>query len=80
MLSIKNIFCIFLISFFISGQSSHAARQNLQMKWAQCGGHEWEGPTECVPEAICKVINDWYSQCVPIIQGQWGQCGGCISV
>lgn len=32
--------------------------------WGQCGGQGWTGPTTCVSGAVCKVSNNWYSQCV----------------
>ncbi|KAH7375433.1 endo-xylanase [Plectosphaerella cucumerina] len=32
--------------------------------WGQCGGQGWTGPTTCVSGAVCKVNNNWYSQCV----------------
>ncbi|KAH6692195.1 endo-xylanase [Plectosphaerella plurivora] len=32
--------------------------------WGQCGGQGWSGPTTCVSGAVCKVNNNWYSQCV----------------
>jgi len=33
--------------------------------WGQCGGNGWPGPYTCVSGTVCKVINDWYHQCVP---------------
>merc|ERR1712187_400907 len=33
--------------------------------WGQCGGRNWQGPSECVAGATCQRNNDWYSQCLP---------------
>lgn len=33
-------------------------------QWAQCGGIGWTGATSCASPYTCKVINDYYSQCV----------------
>jgi len=33
--------------------------------WDKCGGNGWDGPTECVTGYICRVQDEWYSQCVP---------------
>ncbi|KAL3664246.1 hypothetical protein V7S43_010575 [Phytophthora oleae] len=33
--------------------------------WEQCGGKDYEGPTECTAGSVCKIFNPWYSQCVP---------------
>jgi hypothetical protein len=35
-----------------------------QVKWGQCGGTGWSGPTACESGSTCKVVNDWYHQCV----------------
>ncbi|KAH7099341.1 cellulose-growth-specific protein [Auriculariales sp. MPI-PUGE-AT-0066] len=40
--------------------TSATAQQTL---WGQCGGTGWAGPTACA-SGTCKVINDFYSQCV----------------
>ncbi|CZT00466.1 related to endoglucanase [Rhynchosporium agropyri] len=32
--------------------------------WAKCGGTGYTGSGECVAGATCKVINEYYSQCV----------------
>ncbi|KAH7107775.1 glycoside hydrolase [Auriculariales sp. MPI-PUGE-AT-0066] len=31
--------------------------------WGQCGGQGYSGPT-CCQQGSCKVLNQWYSQCV----------------
>ncbi|EAU87167.1 Cip2 [Coprinopsis cinerea okayama7 len=33
--------------------------------WGQCGGNGWTGSTTCVSGYVCRVQNEWYSQCVP---------------
>eukprot|EP00833_Pecoramyces_ruminatium_P011788 jgi/Orpsp1_1/1185820/evm.model.c7180000095487.1 len=33
---------------------------------AQCGGSDFAGETCCVEGTECTVINEWYSECVPI--------------
>ncbi|KAF9444370.1 glycoside hydrolase family 5 protein [Macrolepiota fuliginosa MF-IS2] len=33
--------------------------------YSQCGGSGWTGDTTCVSGAVCTVINDFYSQCLP---------------
>jgi hypothetical protein len=30
--------------------------------WAQCGGINYTGPTQCVSGAYCMKYNDWYRQ------------------
>jgi cellulose 1,4-beta-cellobiosidase len=32
--------------------------------WAQCGGKSWSGPKCCEAGSVCKVSNEWYSQCI----------------
>jgi hypothetical protein len=34
-----------------------------QVKYGQCGGNGWTGPTTCA-EGECKLVNEWYSQCL----------------
>ena len=34
-----------------------------QTQWGQCGGQGWTGPTKCAPPSVCKVQNNYYSQC-----------------
>ncbi|KAG6034704.1 hypothetical protein E4U41_006422 [Claviceps citrina] len=41
-------------------------KKRTQGLWSKCGGRYWKGPTACVPGAKCKVINPYYSQCVPV--------------
>ncbi|KAF0712734.1 Aste57867_4700 [Aphanomyces stellatus] len=49
--------------------------------WAQCGGAQFDGPTQCASGYTCKKWHDAYSQCISA-QAQagesetWGQCGG----
>jgi len=33
-------------------------------QWNQCGGANWSGCKSCVSGTTCKVINEYYSQCV----------------
>ncbi|CAK4135929.1 unnamed protein product [Aphanomyces euteiches] len=33
--------------------------------WGQCGGNGYSGSTACAAGSVCKVSNEWYSQCVP---------------
>jgi hypothetical protein len=41
------------------GTSTHAAA------YGQCGGNNWEGPTQCAAGYTCNRQSAWYSQCVP---------------
>ncbi|KAF0682998.1 Aste57867_24915 [Aphanomyces stellatus] len=59
-----------------SPSSNGAAAQ----PWAQCGGAQFNGPTQCTSGYTCKKWNDGYSQCIVMTQEvqveTWGQCGG----
>jgi Fungal cellulose binding domain len=48
--------------------------------WGQCGGRNYSGPTKCLPDLLCNVVNEWYSNCVPdpkaVGVAVWQQCGG----
>jgi hypothetical protein len=33
-------------------------------RWAQCGGRLFTGCTQCVSGTTCRVMNEWYSQCL----------------
>ncbi|KAH6694199.1 carbohydrate esterase family 1 protein [Leptodontidium sp. MPI-SDFR-AT-0119] len=35
-----------------------------QVKWGQCGGLSWSGPTACVSGTTCTFSNPYYSQCL----------------
>ncbi|KAK1753670.1 glycoside hydrolase superfamily [Echria macrotheca] len=35
-----------------------------QIRWGQCGGQGWTGPTRCQSPYTCQVSNPWYSQCL----------------
>ncbi|KAJ4205359.1 hypothetical protein NW759_014586 [Fusarium solani] len=35
-----------------------------QVKYGQCGGSGWTGPTLCESGSTCQVQNQWYSQCL----------------
>lgn len=37
---------------------------NEQVRWGQCGGQGWTGPTRCQSPWTCTFVNDWYSQCL----------------
>ncbi|CAE8671921.1 unnamed protein product, partial [Polarella glacialis] len=49
------------------GESENAVCQCAphQVLWAQCGGKDWKGATQCDIGAECRNFNDFYSQCVP---------------
>jgi hypothetical protein len=34
------------------------------MKWAQCGGQNYQGPTCCQSGSTCHEVNKYYSQCI----------------
>ncbi|KZW01630.1 hypothetical protein EXIGLDRAFT_744973 [Exidia glandulosa HHB12029] len=36
-----------------------------QVKFGQCGGQAWTGPTACAAGTTCQVQNIYYSQCLP---------------
>ncbi|KAG9404004.1 hypothetical protein AC1031_005542 [Aphanomyces cochlioides] len=49
--------------------------------YSQCGGQNFNGPTQCVSGFRCNKWSEWYSQCVPSESQDggvptWGQCGG----
>ncbi|KAF8071995.1 cellobiohydrolase I [Lyophyllum atratum] len=35
-----------------------------QVKYGQCGGNGWTGPTACTSGTSCQVLNPYYSQCL----------------
>ncbi|KAH9484830.1 putative acetylxylan esterase A [Psilocybe cubensis] len=35
-----------------------------QVQYGQCGGIGWTGPNVCASPFTCRVINDWYHQCL----------------
>jgi cellulose 1,4-beta-cellobiosidase len=35
-----------------------------QVKYGQCGGNGWSGPTVCASGTTCQVLNPFYSQCL----------------
>ncbi|KAJ0350808.1 Glycoside hydrolase, 10 [Colletotrichum chrysophilum] len=41
-----------------------AASGSEQVRWGQCGGSGWTGPTKCASPYVCTFVNDWYSQCL----------------
>lgn len=41
-----------------------APTQPEQVRWGQCGGNGWTGPTTCQSPYTCQVLNPWYSQCL----------------
>jgi hypothetical protein len=51
----------YALGLFLSAACCVSAQQTL---WGQCGGNGWTGPTTCVSGSVCKVQNEWYSQCV----------------
>ena len=45
----------------------------------KCGGKGFTGETCCPSYDTCKVMNEYYSQCIPAdlcYTPQFGQCGG----
>jgi len=44
--------------------SPSASSAGTLAKYAQCGGKDWTGSGTCVSGATCKVVNDFYSQCL----------------
>lgn len=42
-----------------------AVEEEVAKLWDQCGGATWDGASTCATGSRCKVINDFYSQCVP---------------
>ncbi|KAK1249601.1 hypothetical protein MKX08_009604 [Trichoderma sp. CBMAI-0020] len=47
-----------------SATSSAPTGSGTQSLYGQCGGTGWTGPTACAPPATCKVLNQYYSQCL----------------
>lgn len=52
----------------VLGPSSSAAPRthHRQLRFGQCGGKFWRGPTMCPEEFSCARRNEFYSQCLPI--------------
>ncbi|KAK1454468.1 glycosyl hydrolase family 10 [Colletotrichum cuscutae] len=44
--------------------TSSAASGAGQVRWGQCGGIGWTGPTTCQSPYVCTKANDYYSQCL----------------
>ncbi|KAJ0329617.1 hypothetical protein COL5a_004181 [Colletotrichum fioriniae] len=44
--------------------TSTAASGAGQVRWGQCGGIGWTGPTTCQSPYVCTKSNDYYSQCL----------------
>ncbi|KAI0470002.1 glycosyl hydrolase family 61-domain-containing protein [Xylariaceae sp. FL0804] len=44
--------------------SASSSTGGVVAKYHQCGGKNYTGSTECVSGSTCKVMNDYYSQCV----------------
>ncbi|KAK1691037.1 family 10 glycosyl hydrolase [Colletotrichum godetiae] len=44
--------------------TSTAASGTGQVRWGQCGGIGWTGPTTCQSPYVCTKSNDYYSQCL----------------
>jgi len=49
------------------GPSGAAAPEahTMQMRFGQCGGKFWTGPTKCPPQFRCQHRGEFYAQCVP---------------
>jgi len=41
-----------------------AQAEGTQVKFAQCGGKYWKGPTACPEKFVCKERTEYFSQCV----------------
>lgn len=44
--------------------TSTAASGSEQVRWGQCGGNGYTGPTKCQSPYTCTYSNPWYSQCL----------------
>lgn len=44
--------------------TTSAAGGAQQTHWGQCGGINWNGPTQCQSPWTCQRLNDWYFQCL----------------
>jgi endo-1,4-beta-xylanase len=44
--------------------TSTAASGPEQVRWGQCGGNGYTGPTKCQSPYTCTYSNPWYSQCL----------------
>ncbi|THH20388.1 hypothetical protein EW146_g998 [Bondarzewia mesenterica] len=53
-----------ILALGIVSLSSLSARAQ-QTLYGQCGGSGWTGATTCVSGAVCTLLNDYYSQCLP---------------
>ncbi|PKS07358.1 hypothetical protein jhhlp_005960 [Lomentospora prolificans] len=42
------------------------ASAQVQSRWGQCGGEDYDGPAICPETYYCTAGNRWYSQCVPL--------------
>ncbi|RDB20782.1 Exoglucanase [Hypsizygus marmoreus] len=47
-----------------SGTTSAPAPSATQVKYGQCGGQGYSGPTVCAAGTTCTVLNPYYSQCL----------------
>ncbi|KAH3674871.1 hypothetical protein WICPIJ_009441 [Wickerhamomyces pijperi] len=50
-----------------SSSTSHTSATTATAKaplFGQCGGINYNGPTECADGAVCKRYGSWYSQCI----------------
>ncbi|ORY26829.1 hypothetical protein LY90DRAFT_706010 [Neocallimastix californiae] len=47
-----------------NGQQTPIVQENCAGKYGQCGGKGFNGPTCCQQGLSCKLVNEWYSQCL----------------
>jgi len=81
------IISIVLSSIKLNKENLYDDNSDCAKTYAQCGGKNWSGQTNCCPGNICKPQNDYYSQCLPgsgppppgpspNCSPAYGQCGG----
>ena len=59
------IISIVLSSIKLNKENLYDDNSDCAKTYAQCGGKNWSGQTNCCPGNICKPQNDYYSQCLP---------------
>jgi len=47
-----------------------AVSAQLAAPWAQCGGQDFTGVTECACGSVCTALNPYFSQCIPTSEEQ----------
>ncbi|TFK24069.1 hypothetical protein FA15DRAFT_436220 [Coprinopsis marcescibilis] len=46
--------------------TTNTGPQPTQSLWGQCGGQGYNGPSLCTGGTACKLLNKYFSQCIPI--------------